>query len=135
MTDEEFYTPVETRQCKMVFPGTLNANGTLFGGEMLKWMDEVAFITATRVTRQKMFTAKVKEIEFIEPVYENSIVEVVGNLKNAGPVKLEISVSVYAESLYEPDRLKAAEAVFVMAALDENNKVRRLSYPALTEIF
>lgn len=135
MTNEELNNSAETRQCKMVFPGTLNANGTLFGGEMLKWMDEVAFITATRVTRQKMFTAKVKEIEFIEPVYENSIVEVVGNLKKAGPVKLEISVSLYSESLHEPDQQKAAEAVFVMTALDEQNKVKRLTYPVLTESF
>ncbi|MGM0375324.1 MAG: acyl-CoA thioesterase [Bacteroidota bacterium] len=135
MAQEEFNNSAETRQCKMVFPGTLNANGTLFGGEMLKWMDEVAFITATRVTRQKMFTAKVNEIEFIEPVYENSIVEIVGNLKKIGPVKLEISVSLFAESLHESGQQKAAEAVFVMTALDENNRVRRLSYPALTESF
>ena len=28
---------------------------------------------------------------------------------------------------------KAAQAIFVMTSLDENNKVRRLAYPALTE--
>ena len=123
----------ETRQCKMVFPGTLNANGTLFGGEMLKWMDEVAFIAATRATRQKMFTAKVHQIEFIAPVCENSIVEIVGTIKSAGPVKLEVEVNVFTEPLYDSQNLKAATAVFVMTALNENNKVTRLSYSALTE--
>ena len=47
-----------TRQFKAIFPNTLNANETLFGGEAMKWMDEVAYITATRFTRQRMFRSE-----------------------------------------------------------------------------
>ncbi len=117
----------------MVFPGTLNANSTLFGGELMKWMDEVAFICATRATRQRMFTAKVENLEFICPVKENAIAEVIANVKNAGPVRLEIEVEIYGESLYASDRHLAAKAVFVMTALNDNNKVTRLSVPEFLE--
>nr|HMQ43287.1 acyl-CoA thioesterase [Mariniflexile sp.] len=41
----------ETRQFKMVFPNTLNDHETIFGGTAMKWMDEVAYITATRFAR------------------------------------------------------------------------------------
>lgn len=51
---EERIIQSETRQFKAIFPNTLNANETLFGGQAMKWMDEVAYITATRFTRQKM---------------------------------------------------------------------------------
>lgn len=54
----------ETRQFKAIFPDSLNANGTLFGGQAMKWMDEVAYITATRFTRQRMFTVNTENIYF-----------------------------------------------------------------------
>jgi acyl-CoA hydrolase len=136
MTDQEkFYSKAETRQCKMVFPGTLNANETLFGGEIMKWMDEVAFICATRATRQKMFTAKVENVEFLNPVKENAIAEVIGKVKSAGPVKLEIEIELFTESLYSAERTIASKALFVMIALNDKNKVTRLSFPALTQSF
>ncbi len=128
---DQFYESAETRQCKMVFPGTLNANDTLFGGELMKWMDEVAFITATRATRQRMFTAKVDKIEFLKAVPCNSIVEVVGRIKEAGPVRLMVEVTVYSEGLYDPDKQVAAKASFTMTALNERNQVVRLAVPAV----
>ena len=42
---EERIIQSETRQFKAIFPNTLNANETLFGGQAMKWMDEVAYIT------------------------------------------------------------------------------------------
>jgi len=130
-TPDDIFKASETRQCKMVFPGTLNANGTLFGGEIMKWMDEVAFIAATRATRQRMFTARVENIEFISPVPENSIIEIVGNVIYRGSVKLEVQVQVFVESLHGPDRSVAARAVFVMTALNDKNKVTRLSFASV----
>jgi acyl-CoA hydrolase len=41
---------------KAVFPNTTNHYDTLFGGTAMHLMDEVAFITATRFSRQKMVT-------------------------------------------------------------------------------
>lgn len=131
MSQQEFFRDAEARQCKMVFPGTLNANGTLFGGDLMKWMDEVAFICATRATRQKMFTAKVENVEFIFPVQENSIAEVVANVKNAGSVRLEVEVKIFSESLYSTEKDVAAKAVFIMTALNEKDRVTRLAIPEL----
>ena len=43
----------ETRITKAVFPNTTNHYATLFGGTALQWMDEAAFITATRFPGKK----------------------------------------------------------------------------------
>ena len=40
-----------TSVTKTVFPGRTNHHNTLFGGDALAWMDEVAFIAATRFCR------------------------------------------------------------------------------------
>ena len=117
----------ETRQFKAVFPNTLNANDTLFGGQALQWMDEVAYITATRFTRQRMFTFSIEDIKFLKAVDPNSIVEVVGYVEKAGPVKLRVKVEVFVEEMYGPSREKAIEGVFVFASLDENKRPRRIN--------
>ena len=117
----------ETRQFKAVFPNTLNANDTLFGGQALQWMDEVAYITATRFTRQRMFTFSIEDIKFLKAVDPNSIVEVVGYVEKAGPVKLRVKVEVFVEEMYGPSREKAIEGVFVFASLDENRRPRRIN--------
>ena len=41
----------ETRIAKVVVPAITNLYDTLFGGTLLGWMDEGAFITATRFGR------------------------------------------------------------------------------------
>ncbi len=116
----------ETRQFKAVFPNTLNANDTLFGGQVMQWMDEVAYITATRYTRQRMFTVTIENIKFHKAINPDSIVEVVGSVEKAGPVKLIVKVEVFVEEMYGPAREKAIDGVFVFASLDENKRPRRI---------
>lgn len=82
----------ETRQFKAIFPNSLNANETLFGGQAMQWMDEVAYITATRFTRQRMFTVNTENIKFLKAVNPDSIVEVVGRIEKAELVKLNLRV-------------------------------------------
>jgi acyl-CoA hydrolase len=118
----------ETRQCKAIFPNSLNANETLFGGEALKWMDEVAFITATRFTRQKMYTVNTENIRFLKPVAPNSIVEVIGKIEKVEALKISVKVEIYMEEMYSCMKEKAIEGVFVFVSLDENKKPRKLDF-------
>lgn len=125
---EEKIKQSETRQFKAIFPSTLNANETLFGGQAMKWMDEVAYITATRFSRQKMFTVNTENICFLKAVHPNSIVEIIGKIENIGAVKLKVKVEIYAEEMYGRKRHKVVESVFVFAVLDDNMKPKRIDY-------
>lgn len=115
-----------TRQFKAIFPGTLNANDSLFGGLAMKWMDEVAYITATRFTRQRMFTVSTDKIRFLNKVKPDSIVEVVGTIEKVGSVKLLVKTEIFAEDMYSHKRFKAVDGRFTMAALDADENVIRL---------
>ena len=117
-----------TRQFKAIFPGTLNANDTLFGGQAMQWMDEVAYITATRFTHQRMVTSSTENIRFLKAVNPDSIVEVIGTVVDVGTVRLKIKVEIYAEEMYSDKRCKAVEGVFVFVSLDEKKQVKRISY-------
>ena len=109
-----------TQQFKVVFPKHLNPNGTFFGGEAMQWMDEVAFITATRYTRQRMITVKIENVRFLKPILPNTILELTGRIVKTGNVKISIKVEVFSENMFSERREKAIEADFVFAACNDD---------------
>ncbi len=115
----EHITP-STQQYRVVFPKHLNSNGTFFGGEAMQWLDEVAFITATRHSRQRMITVKIENIRFIKPIMPNTIVEITGEIAKVGNVKLYIKIEVFSEDMYSMHREKAMDADFVFASCNDD---------------
>jgi acyl-CoA hydrolase len=122
MEIEERVAKSETRQFKVIIPGVLNAHNTLFGGIAMQWMDEVAYITATRFTRQKVVTVSSDKINFKHAVPYGSIVEIFGKVIEIGLVKIEVKVEIYLENMFAEGREKVIEGKFTFAAIDDNNK-------------
>jgi acyl-CoA hydrolase len=110
---------LNTQQFRVVFPKHLNSNGTFFGGEAMQWLDEVAFITATRYSRQRMITVKIQNVSFIRPILPDTILEISGKIMKAGNVKLYIRVEVYSEDMYSTQREKMMEADFIFAPCND----------------
>ena len=126
MSIEELKQHSETRLVKMVFKNAVNDQNTLFGGIALKWMDEVAYITATRFCRKKVVTISVNNIKFKTSIPYGTIIELVGKVGKIDALKLEINVEIFVEQKYRDERAKAVEGVFSFAATDVNNKPVKL---------
>lgn len=118
----------ETKMFKVVFPNTLNDHDTLFGGVAMQWMDEVAYITATRFTKMKMVTLSTGEIHFLNAIKSGSIVEIIGNVIKVGELKIEIKVEIFVEEMYLDNKYKAVETTFIFVAIGDNNKVNRMNF-------
>ena len=112
----------ETSIFKVVFPNTTNHYDTLFGGEALKLMDEVAFIAATRFSRKKMVTVSSSKIDFEIPIPADTIIEVKGVIERVGRTSLDVVVRIYKEEMYVEDRTLAVQGTFTMVAVDEDKK-------------
>ena len=112
----------ETIQSKVIFPGTLNDNDMLFGGMAMQWMDEVAYITATRYTRKKMVTVSSDKIQFLLPVQSGTIAEITGKVIKTKNATIEVQVEIYIEEMYSDYRVKAVNGLFIFAAIDNENK-------------
>jgi acyl-CoA hydrolase len=121
----------ETKQVKVVFPNTLNEHDTLFGGTAMQWMDEVAYITAIRLTREKMVTVSVENIKFLQPIKSGTIVEITGNVIKIRGIKIEVQVEIWVEDMFKAGKLKAVEALFIFAAVNEMNSPVRLEVSKL----
>ncbi len=61
---------------KWVKPEDLNPNGTLFGGSLLRWIDEEAAIYAIiQLGNQRVVTKYISEINFVSSARQGDIIE------------------------------------------------------------
>ena len=122
MTREQKIQQSETRIFKAVFPNTTNHYDTLFGGTAMQLMDEVAFIAATRYSRQRMVTVSSDRIDFKRPIPAGTIVELVGKVTYTGNTSLKVRVDIFIEQMYSDEREKAVSGEFTFVAIDEDKK-------------
>ncbi|MFT4666727.1 MAG: acyl-CoA hydrolase [Polaribacter sp.] len=62
---------------KLIKPGDLNANNSLFGGQLLKWIDEEAGIyTMTKLGSPKVVTKYMSEINFSSSASQADVIEI-----------------------------------------------------------
>lgn len=108
---------------KLVQPQHLNANGTLFGGTCMAWVDEEAAIFAgIEAGTKRVVTKYISEINFIAPAHQGDIVEVGVALKKVGRTSLTLQVDVRILQTRQVI-VRIDEIVFV--ALDEDGKPTR----------
>jgi acyl-CoA hydrolase len=89
-------------------------------------MDEVAFITATRFSRQLMVTVSSDKIDFKKPIPAGTIIELVGKVEHVGNTSLKVSVEIYIEQMYAEGRELAIHGSFTFVAIDEHKKPVRI---------
>ncbi len=122
MTESERLKRAETHVVKAVFPNTTNHYDTLFGGQAVEWMDEVAFITGTRYCRQRLVTVSIDRIDFTKPIPAGTIVELIGTVARVGNSSMQVKVEVFMEQMHSESREKAIEGSFTMVAVDEHKR-------------
>ena len=80
---------MEFRTRKLIKPEDLNAGGTLFGGQLLKWIDEEAAIYAMcQLDNQRVTTKFMSEIDFISPAKTGDVIEIGLELVTIGVTSL-----------------------------------------------
>lgn len=116
----------ETHVVKCVFPNTTNHYDTLFGGTALQWMDEVAFITASRFSRQKMVTVSSDKVDFKKPIPSGTFAELIGKVTMVGSTSLKVKVEIFIEQMHSDHRELAVVGEFAMVAIGDDKKSEQI---------
>ena len=93
----EFLTPQETKVevGRHFMPRHLNQRGTIFGGDILLWMDRVAIYTARQFTRNPhMVTIAMNRIYFKAPVFPSDRVDLSARVVYVRQYTLEVEISM-----------------------------------------
>jgi acyl-CoA hydrolase len=116
---------------KWVRPEDLNANGTLFGGSLLKWIDEEATIyTILQLGNRRVVTKLVSEINFVSSAVKGDIIEMGLVATKFGRTSLTMRAEV-RNMITQKSILTVDHIVFV--SLDEDGKPVPHGYTKATD--
>lgn len=108
------------RTRKLIKPEDLNARGTLFGGQVLKWIDEEAAIFCVcQLGSRSIVTKMMSEINFVASAKTGDIVEIGCELVSFGTTSITISCEVRNKD-NKQSIIKIDKIVFVQ--VDEEGK-------------
>lgn len=100
----------------------VNLYGTVHGGVLMKYMDDVAGAAAARHSGGTAVTAAIDEIVFLEPVRVGDLVHAHAQVNWTGSTSMEVGVKVSAErwdtAVDEPVTVATAYLVFVAIDVD-----------------
>jgi len=106
---------------KWVKPEDLNPNGTLFGGTLLRWIDEEAVIYAiVQLGNPKVVTKFISEINFVSSAKQGDILELGIEAINFGTTSLTMRCEV-RNKISKKTILSIEKLVFVN--LDGRNSI------------
>ena len=112
----------KTEQVHLVQPADLNGGGRLFGGTLLKMIDELAAIVAMRHTGLKtVTTAAIDNLTFKSAAYVNDLIVLIGYITYTGKTSMEVRVDAYVERS-DGMRYPINRAHIVLVALNEKNQ-------------
>lgn len=88
-----------TEQQYLICPAHINNYGRLFGGQLLKWIDELAGIVAIRHCGCTVTTAAIDHLQFRAPAYSGDMIVLRGWVTCVGRTSMEVRVDTYREEL------------------------------------
>ena len=84
-------------QENIVLPGDTNMHNTMFGGLLMKHIDETAAISARRHSRCPVVTASNDGVHFHRPIQNDDIVKLESFVCSAGRTSMEVFIKISTE--------------------------------------
>lgn len=103
-------------------PGQSNALGTVFGGQVMAWIDVCAAVAAQRFTRSPVVTVSMDSLTFRAPIQNGQVAVLQAMVNWAGRTSMEVGVRVEAEDIYSGTRTHTSTAYLTFVALDESRR-------------
>jgi len=114
-------------QHKLVLPEHLNHYGYLFGGNMLKWVDEYSWIAATLdYPGCKFVTIGMDAVAFRKPVHKGALLRFNINREKQGSSSVVYAVEVFADNLESGAEEQVFSTRVTFVCLDDEGKKRSL---------
>ena len=105
---------------KWVKPEDLNPNGSLFGGQLLAWIDEeAALYTIIQLENSKIVTKYISEINFMSSAVQGDIIEIGIEVKKFG--KSSITLKCEARNKMTRETILTVDNI-IMVNLGEDGK-------------
>lgn len=107
---------------ELVLPSHTNSLGSIFGGQIMSWIDICAAIAAQRHSNKEVVTASIDRLDFVAPVYKGWVVNLKASVNFTSRTSMEVGVRVDAEDPKTGETFHTASAYCTFVALGANGK-------------
>jgi acyl-CoA hydrolase len=94
----------------------------MFGGKVMEYMDKTAAIASMRHARSLVVTASTDSLDFVAPIRNGEVIEVVAFVTWTHNTSMEVFVKVQKENIRTGERQTAVTAFFTFIGLDDAGK-------------
>ncbi|MBE2941312.1 acyl-CoA thioesterase [Anoxybacillus flavithermus] len=112
----------KTIQTRLVLPSDTNHLGTIFGGTVLAYIDEIAAISAMRHARKAVVTVSIDKVDFISSAKVGDILKLEAFVYSTGRTSMKVFVKVETEDLFTGEHHLTTTCFLTMVAIDQNKK-------------
>ena len=129
----EFKYADESEVRSAIFMNASDANhfGNVHGGQVMKLVDEIAYVCAARYCGGVAVTAAVDRIDFHEPIHVGELLHIAARVVYVGRTSMEIEISLHAEEVTTGSQRHTNTCHFTFVALENVQNGRPRSVPAL----
>jgi len=107
---------------RLMMPTDANVLGNVFGGAIMRYMDEVAGIVAFHHARKNVVTASIDRMDFYAPVYVGNLLILKAAVNYVGKTSMEVGVRIEAEDPLTGATAHTGSCYLTFVALDGNGK-------------
>lgn len=111
-----------TIQTRLVLPPDTNHMGTIFGGTVLAYIDEIAAITAMRHSGKAVVTASIDTVNFLSSAKVGDILILEGVVISTGRTSMEVYVKAECQQIETGTKSLTTTAILTMVAVDSDGK-------------
>ncbi|XP_068599160.1 acyl-coenzyme A thioesterase 11b isoform X2 [Brachionichthys hirsutus] len=115
-SEEGYRNPTEVKMSQIVLPCHANHRGELSVGQLLKWMDSTACLSAERHAGCSCMTASVDDIHFEHTIGVGKVVNIIAKVNRAFTSSMEVGILVTCEDLYTDSQWNVCHAFATFVA-------------------
>jgi acyl-CoA hydrolase len=111
---------------RLMMPTDGNVLGNVFGGAIMRYMDEAAGIVAFHHARKNVVTASIDRMDFYAPVYIGNLLILKAAVNYVGKTSMEVGVRIEAEDPLTGTTAHTGSCYLTFVALDGDGKPSRV---------
>lgn len=117
----------EITTARLMMPTDANVLGNVFGGAIMRYMDEIAAIVAWRHAGKNVVTASIDRMNFYAPVFVGNLLIMKATVNYVGTTSMEIGVRIEAQDPTTRKGTHTGSCYLTYVALDERGKPTPIS--------
>ena len=103
-----------TTMTELILPTHANSLGSVFGGQILAWVDLCAAICAQRHTGYTVTTAGIDELSFERPIQVGQVVCIIEAMKLMNEIEADVSGEVVRSLVENGQPVEYGQALFAI---------------------